>query len=264
MHQPWAGFLCSDFSPIVRFTRIVSLKKTGARKAQSFRPTKAAVAILGSIFSTWRPVATEVTSMPCATRLPNTDSDARTSSMWNQLKSPDTPQKFTTSASVIVRFSETASSPGFSSSQNRRSATRHSLVDFRARTAVEHTERPAPPGSNPGAPAFRREPLERLEALLDPVEALLEDLVGAGVGEADVALAAVAEGRPGHDADLVVLDHVVGELLGGHARAADVGEDVEGAVGGGALNAMPGVECPTPDGSFYVFPDIRGTGMTAQ
>jgi aspartate/methionine/tyrosine aminotransferase len=31
-----------------------------------------------------------------------------------------------------------------------------------------------------------------------------------------------------------------------------------------ALNAMPGVECPTPDGSFYVFPDIRGTGMTAQ
>jgi aspartate/methionine/tyrosine aminotransferase len=31
-----------------------------------------------------------------------------------------------------------------------------------------------------------------------------------------------------------------------------------------ALNAMDGVECPTPDGSFYVFPDIRGTGMTAQ
>jgi aspartate/methionine/tyrosine aminotransferase len=31
-----------------------------------------------------------------------------------------------------------------------------------------------------------------------------------------------------------------------------------------ALNAMPGVKCPTPDGSFYVFPNIRGTGMTAQ
>jgi aspartate/methionine/tyrosine aminotransferase len=31
-----------------------------------------------------------------------------------------------------------------------------------------------------------------------------------------------------------------------------------------ALNAMPGVDCQTPDGSFYVFPDIRGTGMTAQ
>jgi aspartate/methionine/tyrosine aminotransferase len=31
-----------------------------------------------------------------------------------------------------------------------------------------------------------------------------------------------------------------------------------------ALNGMPGIECPTPDGSFYVFPDIRGTGMTAQ
>lgn len=31
-----------------------------------------------------------------------------------------------------------------------------------------------------------------------------------------------------------------------------------------ALNAMDGIECPSPDGSFYVFPDIRGTGMTAQ
>jgi aspartate/methionine/tyrosine aminotransferase len=31
-----------------------------------------------------------------------------------------------------------------------------------------------------------------------------------------------------------------------------------------ALNALDGVECPSPDGSFYVFPDIRGTGMTAQ
>ncbi|MDX6644980.1 MAG: hypothetical protein QOK40_707 [Miltoncostaeaceae bacterium] len=31
-----------------------------------------------------------------------------------------------------------------------------------------------------------------------------------------------------------------------------------------ALNALPGIECPTPDGSFYVFPDIRGTGMNAQ
>lgn len=31
-----------------------------------------------------------------------------------------------------------------------------------------------------------------------------------------------------------------------------------------ALNKLPGVECPTPDGSFYVFPNIRGTGMTAQ
>lgn len=31
-----------------------------------------------------------------------------------------------------------------------------------------------------------------------------------------------------------------------------------------ALSKMPGLDCPTPDGSFYVFPDIRGTGMTAQ
>jgi aspartate/methionine/tyrosine aminotransferase len=31
-----------------------------------------------------------------------------------------------------------------------------------------------------------------------------------------------------------------------------------------ALNKLPGVHCQVPDGSFYVFPDIRGTGMTAQ
>ncbi len=31
-----------------------------------------------------------------------------------------------------------------------------------------------------------------------------------------------------------------------------------------ALNKMPGILCPTPEGSFYVFPDIRGTGMTGQ
>ena len=31
-----------------------------------------------------------------------------------------------------------------------------------------------------------------------------------------------------------------------------------------ALNAIDGIECLSPDGSFYVFPDIRGTGMTAQ
>jgi aspartate/methionine/tyrosine aminotransferase len=31
-----------------------------------------------------------------------------------------------------------------------------------------------------------------------------------------------------------------------------------------ALNKLPGIDCPTPDGSFYVFPDIRGTGMSAQ
>jgi len=31
-----------------------------------------------------------------------------------------------------------------------------------------------------------------------------------------------------------------------------------------ALNAIDGIECLSPDGSFYVFPDIRGTGMTSQ
>lgn len=31
-----------------------------------------------------------------------------------------------------------------------------------------------------------------------------------------------------------------------------------------ALDALPGVSCSTPEGSFYVFPNISGTGMTAQ
>jgi len=31
-----------------------------------------------------------------------------------------------------------------------------------------------------------------------------------------------------------------------------------------ALNKLPGVHCPVPEGSFYVFPDIRGTGLTAK
>jgi aspartate/methionine/tyrosine aminotransferase len=31
-----------------------------------------------------------------------------------------------------------------------------------------------------------------------------------------------------------------------------------------AFNKIDGITCPTPDGSFYVFPDIRGTGLTAQ
>lgn len=31
-----------------------------------------------------------------------------------------------------------------------------------------------------------------------------------------------------------------------------------------ALNQLPGVRCPVPEGSFYAFPDITGTGMTSQ
>jgi aspartate/methionine/tyrosine aminotransferase len=30
----------------------------------------------------------------------------------------------------------------------------------------------------------------------------------------------------------------------------------------GALNDMPGVECPVPAGAFYAFPDISSFGMT--
>ncbi len=29
------------------------------------------------------------------------------------------------------------------------------------------------------------------------------------------------------------------------------------------LNAIPGVRCPLPEGAFYAFPDIRGTGLSA-
>lgn len=30
------------------------------------------------------------------------------------------------------------------------------------------------------------------------------------------------------------------------------------------LNAMPGVRCSEPEGAFYLFPDIRGTGLTSE
>ena len=30
------------------------------------------------------------------------------------------------------------------------------------------------------------------------------------------------------------------------------------------LNSIDGIDCRTPDGAFYVFPNIRGTGMTSQ
>lgn len=30
------------------------------------------------------------------------------------------------------------------------------------------------------------------------------------------------------------------------------------------LNTVPGVKCDVPDGAFYAFPDIRGTGLTSQ
>jgi aspartate aminotransferase len=31
-----------------------------------------------------------------------------------------------------------------------------------------------------------------------------------------------------------------------------------------ALNRMPGVTCPLPQGSIYAFPDIRATGLDSQ
>jgi len=30
------------------------------------------------------------------------------------------------------------------------------------------------------------------------------------------------------------------------------------------LNAMPGVRCPEPEGAFYLFPEIRGTGLSSE
>jgi aspartate aminotransferase len=30
-----------------------------------------------------------------------------------------------------------------------------------------------------------------------------------------------------------------------------------------ALNQMPGLSCPSPEGTIYVFPDIRGTGLSS-
>jgi aminotransferase len=31
-----------------------------------------------------------------------------------------------------------------------------------------------------------------------------------------------------------------------------------------ALNAIPGIKCPTPKGAFYVFPDISSFGLKSQ
>src|SRR5450631_2094819 len=80
--------------------------------------------------------------------------------------------------------------------------------------------------------------LEIFDPTTDAIQTLLEHVVRACVAQADVAFATVTERAPGNDTDLVVLDHVVGELLGGHPRAADVREHVERAVGGLALDAV--------------------------
>ena len=32
----------------------------------------------------------------------------------------------------------------------------------------------------------------------------------------------------------------------------------------GALNEIPGVSCPTPQGAIYAFPNIKGTGLSSQ
>ncbi len=50
-------------------------------------------------------------------------------------------------------------------------------------------------------------------------------------------------------------DHV-GEMVETLRRKRDYTVD--------RLSKMDGVECQAPDGSFYVFPDIRGTGMNSQ
>ena len=32
----------------------------------------------------------------------------------------------------------------------------------------------------------------------------------------------------------------------------------------GGLRRIPGIECPDPEGAFYAFPSINGTGVTSQ
>src|SRR5688572_23683318 len=127
---------------------------------------KAAVATLGSIWPTCRPVAIEATSMPWATRWPKTERSAATLSVWNQLKSPDRPQKFTTSVSVIVRPADSATSPSVRSSHKRRSSATC-----------------GPPYS----PVSAGEGLEALHPLADPLQPLLQHVVRASVREPDVA-----------------------------------------------------------------------------
>ena len=52
---------------------------------------------------------------------------------------------------------------------------------------------------------------------------------------------------------------------GGASVAAMTGDDrVARDIVVRALNQMPGVHCPVPEGTIYAFPDIRGTGRSAQ
>ncbi|MEI6698894.1 MAG: pyridoxal phosphate-dependent aminotransferase [Mycobacterium sp.] len=55
-------------------------------------------------------------------------------------------------------------------------------------------------------------------------------------------------------------------LTGPQEHVAEITKKLEGKRNRtvAALNAIDGIECPTPDGSFYVFPNIRGTGLNAQ
>src|SRR5690606_6626926 len=84
--------------------------------------------------------------------------------------------------------------------------------------------------------------LVRGEEVAHALQRLQDVLRGVGVGEADEALAVDAEVRPADDGDARLLEKGGGERLGLPARARDVREGVEGALGRGAGDAGQLVE----------------------
>ena len=65
----------------------------------------------------------------------------------------------------------------------------------------------------PYARSSRHRRAGRLHRRLDPLQRLGEVLLGVGVGEAQVALAVLAEGGAGERGDAVLVQQVVGERV---------------------------------------------------
>src|SRR5690606_8204271 len=100
---PRSGLLVSRSSVMVVITLMVSPMRTGARKRQ-LRTSRNPSSVPSKTPPRWRsPVAIASTSTPWAIRSPYGVRAACSASVCSGLKSPETPAKFTTSASVTVR-----------------------------------------------------------------------------------------------------------------------------------------------------------------
>ena len=102
-----------------------------------------------------------------------------------------------------------------------------------------------------------------LKCTLDAVKRLFQGFYVAGAGNADVALAAGTEGVAGQGQDVGLPQDHVGGVHAVQARALDIHEQVEGALGGiehaelgNGVDALGGVEH-----SFPVLLDHRGLDL---